>query len=146
MKTYLEYKDEKSHKFWEIEVKENTFTVTYGKVDSKGQVRLVEFSSNERALLQAEKIIKQRINKGYKETEKKVVKKYTTKENKMLRDTIKDKVYFEEQISQLKKLNKKTIEELENNKIKEEQISVCNQLIFDFCHRIVFLQLFIRRQ
>ena len=34
MKTYLEYKDEKSHKFWEIEVKENTFTVTYGKVDS----------------------------------------------------------------------------------------------------------------
>jgi len=54
MKTYLEYKDEKSHKFWQIEVKENTFTIAYGKVGSKGEVRVATFSSNERALLQAE--------------------------------------------------------------------------------------------
>ena len=66
MKTYLEYKDEKSHKFWQIEVKENTFTVTYGKVSTKGQSKTKEFESEEKAKIEAEKITKQKIKKGYK--------------------------------------------------------------------------------
>ena len=38
MKKHLEYQDKKSHKFWEIEVKDNSQTVTYGKVGTKGTI------------------------------------------------------------------------------------------------------------
>ncbi len=67
MKTYLEYKDEKSHKFWQIEVSKNTFTVTYGKVGTNGQSKTKEFDTAEKATSEAEKIIKQKLKKGYKE-------------------------------------------------------------------------------
>ena len=39
MQKYLEYKDEKSHKFWQIEVEENSFTVTYGKDRNKRTIQ-----------------------------------------------------------------------------------------------------------
>jgi len=70
MKKYLEYKDEKSHKFWQIEVEENSFTVTYGKVGTKGQSKTKEFDNAKKANQEAEKIIKQKNKKGYKEVTK----------------------------------------------------------------------------
>ncbi|MDI7187136.1 WGR domain-containing protein, partial [Leptospira santarosai] len=35
MKHHLTYKDDKSDKFWNIEVDGNSFTVTYGKTGAK---------------------------------------------------------------------------------------------------------------
>ncbi len=67
MKKYLEYKDEKSHKFWEIEVKDNTHTVTYGKVDTNGRSSTKTFDTAEMAQKDAEKLIKAKIKKGYTE-------------------------------------------------------------------------------
>ncbi len=67
MKKYLEYKDEKSHKFWAIEVKDNSRTVTYGKVGSKGRSSTKTFDTAEAAQKDAEKMIKAKIKEGYKE-------------------------------------------------------------------------------
>ncbi|PID90076.1 MAG: hypothetical protein CSA97_04815, partial [Bacteroidetes bacterium] len=36
MITYLEYRSEKSSKFWEIEVKGTSYTVRYGKIGTLG--------------------------------------------------------------------------------------------------------------
>lgn len=44
MKTYLEYKDEKSHKFWEVEQKGKTHTLRYGKVDSDGRENIKDLN------------------------------------------------------------------------------------------------------
>jgi len=65
MKTYLEYKDDKSHKFWEIEQGETQFTVTYGKINTNGQSKTKDFDSEEEARLEAAKLIKQKLKKGY---------------------------------------------------------------------------------
>ena len=70
MKKHLEYKDEKSHKFWQIEVVENAFTVTYGKVGTNGQSKTKEFDNAEKANQEAEKVIKQKLKKGYKNPNK----------------------------------------------------------------------------
>ncbi len=67
MKKYLEYKDEKSHKFWEIEVKDNSHTVTYGKVGTNGRSNTKTFETAKDAQKDAEKLVKAKIKKGYTE-------------------------------------------------------------------------------
>ena len=67
MKTYLEYQDEKSHKFWEIEIAENSFTVSYGKVGTNGQSKTKTFADVETAEKEAKKLIEQKRKKGYEE-------------------------------------------------------------------------------
>ena len=67
MKKHLEYKDEKSHKFWEIEVAGTQFTVTYGRVGTDGTSKTKEFDTEEKTQKEADKIIAQKIKKGYKE-------------------------------------------------------------------------------
>lgn len=67
MKKTLYYKDNKSDKFWKIEVNENTHTVTYGKIGSNGMSKTKEFDNDETALKDAEKLIASKIKKGYQE-------------------------------------------------------------------------------
>ncbi len=38
MKNYLEYQDDKSHKFWEITLTSLNLTTRYGKIITNGQV------------------------------------------------------------------------------------------------------------
>ena len=51
MNTYLEYQDDKSHKFWQIAVTENNFTVTYGKVGTQGRSQTKTFEDDDTCLL-----------------------------------------------------------------------------------------------
>jgi|GEM_PF-1908724 len=67
MKKYLEYNDDKSSKFWEITVTGNSHTVRYGKIGTDGQSNTKEFSSDEEALKDAEKLAASKIKKGYVE-------------------------------------------------------------------------------
>ncbi len=67
MKTYLEYQDEKSHKFWEIQVNDNSHIVRYGKIGSDGRTSTKTFDSEEKAKTDAERLIKSKIKKGYTE-------------------------------------------------------------------------------
>lgn len=66
MHHYLEFEDEKSSKYWEISSAEKSFTVRYGKIGTNGQTQTKEFSTVEEA---AEKILKEKLNKGYIEKE-----------------------------------------------------------------------------
>ncbi len=65
MKTYLEYKDDKSAKFWEIEVNGTTHSIRFGKFGSKGTIKTKEFESDEKALKDAGKLIAAKQKKGY---------------------------------------------------------------------------------
>ncbi|GEM_PF-6967482 len=67
MKKYLICQNEKSNKFWSIETYGNNFTVIYGKVGSKGVSQTKEFSSEELCNKEAEKLIREKLKKGYLE-------------------------------------------------------------------------------
>src|SRR5262245_10585355 len=71
MRTF-QYSDAKSHKFWNIEVTGNSFTVTYGKISSAGQTQTKTFASAAEAQKAADKLVKEKTSKGYVETTPKV--------------------------------------------------------------------------
>ena len=68
MQKYLTYKDEKSNKFWKITVTGNSFTITYGKTGTKGISQVKSFESEEKCLKEAEKLLNDKLNKGYNES------------------------------------------------------------------------------
>ncbi|MCF6348387.1 MAG: WGR domain-containing protein [Flavobacteriaceae bacterium] len=71
MKKYLEFNDEKSSKFWQIEVEGNTHTVKYGKIGTKGQTNTKIFTDKITAVKAAKKLISTKIKKGYLDVENK---------------------------------------------------------------------------
>jgi uncharacterized protein (TIGR02996 family) len=67
MRTF-EFTDAKSRKFWNIDVKDNAFTVTYGKIGTVGQSQTKTFKDAPAAQAEADKLIKEKTKKGYTET------------------------------------------------------------------------------
>jgi uncharacterized protein (TIGR02996 family) len=67
MHTFV-YSDAKSHKFWNIELQGNAFTVTYGRVGATGQTQTKQFANAATARKEHDKLIKEKITKGYSET------------------------------------------------------------------------------
>ena len=65
MKTYLEYKDDKSNKFWEVSTQENCIISRYGKIGSEGIEKSTEFDSDAIAVLEMHKQIIAKRKKGY---------------------------------------------------------------------------------
>ncbi|MDI7215213.1 WGR domain-containing protein [Leptospira santarosai] len=69
MKHHLTFKDDKSDKFWNIEVDGNSFTVTYGKTGTVGQTQTKSFDDEKKCLKEAEKLLAEKLKKGYVEGE-----------------------------------------------------------------------------
>ncbi|ULH27800.1 WGR domain-containing protein [Leptospira weilii] len=69
MKHHLTYKDDKSDKFWNIEVSGKSFTVTYGKTGTAGQTQTKTFGSEGECLKEAEKLLQEKLKKGYAEVD-----------------------------------------------------------------------------
>ena len=69
MKHLLTYQDEKSDKFWEVEVKGKEMRVRYGKTGSEGQASVKKFTSVSAAETAAEKAIAEKVKKGYRNHE-----------------------------------------------------------------------------
>lgn len=65
MKRHLIYMDAKSSKFWKIEVTDCNHTVTYGRIGSAGQTSSKTFASAQLALNDANKLVKEKLAKGY---------------------------------------------------------------------------------
>jgi predicted DNA-binding WGR domain protein len=63
----FEFNDGKSSKFWEIEVTGAQFAVRYGKIGTAGQVQTKEFADAAAAGKAADKLIAEKIGKGYQE-------------------------------------------------------------------------------
>lgn len=67
MRRELIYMDAKSSKFWNIQLEGSSHTVTYGRIGSAGQSATKSFASEELARKDAEKLIKEKLGKGYVE-------------------------------------------------------------------------------
>ncbi len=66
-KSFLRFVDAKSDKFWWIESLKNEFVVNYGKIGTSGRYQIKECASEKECEKEVEKLISQKIKKGYKE-------------------------------------------------------------------------------
>jgi len=62
----FEFKSGASNKFWEISVEGKSFTVRYGRIGTEGQSQTKSYSE-ERARRESEKLIQEKLRKGYTE-------------------------------------------------------------------------------
>jgi predicted DNA-binding WGR domain protein len=67
MKRYFICQDDKSDKFWSVQVEENQVITTFGKISTAGKTNTKEFETTELAQQEAEKLIKEKVSKGYKQ-------------------------------------------------------------------------------
>src|SRR5262245_2842884 len=67
MRTF-QLSDATSHKFWNIDVQGKSFTVTYGKIGTNGQLQTKTFKDAVTAQAEADKLIREKTKKGYVET------------------------------------------------------------------------------
>jgi uncharacterized protein (TIGR02996 family) len=67
MRTF-EYRDATSDKFWTIDLQGASFTVTWGRRGSTGQTQTKTFADAERAQREHDKLVAEKLGKGYKET------------------------------------------------------------------------------
>lgn len=61
-----EFSEGSSNKFWEITLDGTSFTTTYGKIGTDGQTSLKEWDSEEKAKKEYDKLIAEKVKKGYK--------------------------------------------------------------------------------
>lgn len=64
----FEFKDDKSYKFWQIALTDKSYTVQYGRIGTKGQEQTKEFASAAAARTAHDKLIAEKLAKGYVET------------------------------------------------------------------------------
>jgi predicted DNA-binding WGR domain protein len=64
---YFEFVDGKSSKFWEIALSGTYFTTRYGRIGTDGQESMKEYDSEEKAERECEKLIAEKVKKGYLE-------------------------------------------------------------------------------
>jgi predicted DNA-binding WGR domain protein len=61
-----------SNKFWSINQIENSYTVTWGKIGTGGRTNDKSFSTVDECSKEVEKLVREKLNKGYHETDDKV--------------------------------------------------------------------------
>ncbi|MBW2734570.1 MAG: WGR domain-containing protein, partial [Deltaproteobacteria bacterium] len=64
---YFKLSDGSSHKFWEITLAASQHTVRYGRIGANGQSKTKSFGTDTAAQTDADKLIRQKTNKGYEE-------------------------------------------------------------------------------
>lgn len=67
-KRRFEFSDDKSNKFWEIEIAGDTITTKWGRLGSKGQSKTKTYADDSKAQAAFEKLIDGKTSKGYSET------------------------------------------------------------------------------
>ena len=68
MKRYFEFVGGTSAKFWEVVVSGNEVTVRFGRIGTDGQTKTKTLPDTAAAVKHAEKLIAQKVAKGYQET------------------------------------------------------------------------------
>ncbi len=133
MHHYLTYKDDKSNKFWEINSDSNSFTVRYGKIDTEGVTHTKTFDSEEKCLKEADKLLNEKLKKGYVETTQFENKKNAPTELKTIFENWKTeickKINIQNQCYNL--IEGVTDEQIANDKIIDEEnnITIPDELI-----------------
>lgn len=67
MKRYFINQDGFSNKFWNVEIQEKTQIITFGKIRTHGRQTIKEFETREECYRETEKLISQKLKKGYVE-------------------------------------------------------------------------------
>ena len=67
MATYLEFKDSKTEKFWEVKTRGNAATTRWAKLGTDGQTKVKEMETPKEAKKYAAKQMASKIKKGYAE-------------------------------------------------------------------------------
>lgn len=65
MTQYFEYKDDKSSKFWEITIADISIITRYGKIGTEGKTNNKSFANQDLAKKEYNKLIQEKIKKGY---------------------------------------------------------------------------------
>lgn len=65
MPRYFEFKDDKSSKFWEIELHGSSYTVRFGKIGTQGQTQVKDFATDAVAKKEYDKLVDEKTKKGY---------------------------------------------------------------------------------
>lgn len=60
-----EFSEGSSNKFWQIDLDGTSFTTTYGRIGTDGQTTMKEFDSEAKAKKEYEKLIAEKVKKGY---------------------------------------------------------------------------------
>ena len=60
-----EFKEGASNKFWQIDLEGTSFTTTYGKIGTDGQISMKEYDSEEKAQKEYDKLVAEKTKKGY---------------------------------------------------------------------------------
>ena len=116
-KRYFEFKDAKSHKFWEVSVSAKKVNIRYGKVGTDGQTSVKELGTPAEAKAHAEKQAAGKVKKGYKEAKAKAVKKTTKKAvKKVTKKVVKKKVAKKSVKKTAKKAVKKAVKKVVKKK------------------------------
>jgi predicted DNA-binding WGR domain protein len=63
----FDYRDEKSAKFWAIDLQGSSFRFTFGKIGKPGQMRLKEFADEATARSEHDRAIAEKLREGYVE-------------------------------------------------------------------------------
>ena len=66
-KRCFEFSEGSSNKFWEIQVSGKKFTTRHGRIGADGTEVKKGFSSPEEATKEAEKLVREKVKKGYVE-------------------------------------------------------------------------------
>lgn len=69
IRRYFEFEDDTASKFWEIKVAGKDVTVRFGRIGTNGQSKVKSFPSPAAATAHAEKLIEEKTEKGYEETD-----------------------------------------------------------------------------
>ena len=103
MKRRFIYQDAKSDKFWDIDFEGTTQTVVYGKTGTAGREAVKEFATADQCAQESEKLILQKLKKGYTELKEGEV----APERKEYSEEEKADYFFWEAIEKSYKYNKK---------------------------------------
>lgn len=109
MKKYFERKDKKTSNFWQIEVLDCSYTIHSGKSGTTGQRTIKKFDSHESAVMNAKKLVANKIKKGFVEISEDASKYYflICKECKRTITPFIKKIIVENYDSRLNTLNQK---------------------------------------
>jgi DNA ligase-1 len=63
----FEFTGGNSHKFWEVSIQGNEVKVRFGRIGTQGQVQVKSFEEAEAAAKHVEKLVREKLGKGYRE-------------------------------------------------------------------------------
>jgi predicted DNA-binding WGR domain protein len=63
----FEFSDDKSNKFWEIQLEGKSFTVKYGRIGTAGQTQTKNWPTEDKCKKEYDKLVDEKLGKGYEE-------------------------------------------------------------------------------